>query len=308
MPRWLLFVFALGLLLVAPGRSSAQAMVDEASLMTTPVFLLKGTQTLSQGTGFLFANTKPDGSVDTVFLVTNFHVVTGHAPGTGDTNQGDRVRFYLHKDKLDPKLVLVVEMPLYTKAGEPLWIMNQEHPNADMILLPLPPKTYEKADLWVFSEAHTVGNIMIRPTSQATLLGYPYGFFDTTNFLPVWKTGHVASEPRMDFQGDPVFLVDVSAFPGMSGSPVLAVANGAYETESGTTATGRMVKLLGVFSAMRMLRPNRGADIPGFNPAEDLSGGTSLQLGYVWKASLIADVARNFDLTTWVGRDLFKEK
>ena len=98
--------------------------------------------------------------------------------------------------------------------------------------------SYEGLAPLVFTEAHTRGDIRIRPTSGATLLGYPYGFYDQKHFLPVWKTGHVASEPSVDFEGRPVFLVDVSAFPGMSGSPVLAVANGLYETEDGSMRSG----------------------------------------------------------------------
>lgn len=294
---------AAALLLVAtPPRLRAQVDVEAYSMMTTTVLLMKGNQSVSQGTGFLYATTKADGTPDTVFIVTNFHVVTGHAPGTGEPNQGDRVRFMLHTQQFDPKTVIGIEMPLYTKSAEPLWIASQDHPNADVVLLPLPPKVYENAFLSVFSEAHTVGNIRVRPTSQVALLGYPYGFSDTLNHLPVWKTGHVASEPNTDFQGDPMFLVDVSAFPGMSGSPVLAVANGTYEMESGAMTTGRIYKLLGVFSAMRVVKAQGAGEVSVFNPGGLATAGDSLQLGYVWKAALLADIARSFDWKNWPGR------
>lgn len=52
--------------------------VDHLSLSTTPVVLLKGDQPVSQGTGFYFARTAEHQSV--LFLVTNYHVLTGHAP------------------------------------------------------------------------------------------------------------------------------------------------------------------------------------------------------------------------------------
>jgi hypothetical protein len=145
----------------------------------------------------------------------------------------------------------------------------------------VPPPTDAGIAISVFVEEHTRPLIRIRPTSSATLLGYPYGFFDTKNMLPVWKTGHVASEPQVDFQGKPAFLVDVSAFPGMSGSPVLAVANGVYEDDQEIMRTGRVIRLLGVFSSMPVIRSEQ----PGV-------ADTSLQLGYVWKAALIADLAR----------------
>jgi hypothetical protein len=160
---------------------------------------------------------------------------------------------------------------------------NADEDDADVILLPLPKAAFEGIAMFVFIEDHTRADIRIRPTSGATLVGYPYGFSDTKNRLPVWKTGHVASEPQVDFQGNPAFLVDVSAFPGMSGSPVLAVANGVYEDEREVMRTGKVLRLLGVFSAMPVMR----SQTPG-------QSDISLQLGYVWKASLIAELARAY--------------
>lgn len=261
----------------------AQASVEFASLMTTPVYLINGSKQVSQGTGFFFGIKNPAGVIDTVFLVTNYHVVTGNTPGSTASAQGDRVVFYLHKDAGEPSAVKQVALPLYSTAGAPLWEQSTEHPDADVILLPLPKSAFEGIAMYVFVEDHTRTDIRIRPTSGATLLGYPYGFSDTTNRLPVWKTGHVASEPQVDFQGKPAFLVDVSAFPGMSGSPVLAVANGIYEDEQEVMRTGKVLRLLGVFSAMPVIR----SQTPG-------QADTSLQLGYVWKAALIAELARAY--------------
>ena len=133
-------------------------------------------------------------------------------------------------------------------------IASESHPAADIVLIPLPPRIYAGIAPLVFTEAHTRVDIRIRPTSGATLLGYPFGFYDQKHFLPIWKTGHVASEPSVDFEGRPAFLVDVSAFPGMSGSPV-CVANGVYETEDGTLRSGRLWRLLG--SSQRCRWPAR---------------------------------------------------
>ena len=271
-----LFVFG-------PGQANAQITVDAASLMTTPVYLLDGSRQVSQGTGFFYGNKNSLGIIDTVFLVTNYHVVTGNSPGSTQPRQGDRIVFYIHKDQDDPKEVKQIALPLYSLAGTPLWEQSTEHADADVVLLALPKAAFEGIAMFVFIDDHTRTDIRIRPTSPATLLGYPYGFSDTTNKLPVWKTGHVASEPQVDFNGKPAFLVDVSAFPGMSGSPVLAVANGVYEDESQIMRTGRVVRLLGVFSAMPVVR----SQTPG-------QADVSLQLGYVWKASLIADLARAY--------------
>lgn len=264
--------------------------------MTTPVFLMNGRQPVQQGTGFFFASTKVDGTPDTVFLVTNYHVVTGRAPLSKQTAMGDRVQFLIHEDRNDLARVRHLELPLYDAIQRPLWITSETAPGADVVLLPVPPAAYEGVSLFVFTEAHTHGDIKMRPTSGATLLGYPYGFADTAHDLPVWKTGHIASEPNVDFDNKPVFLVDVSAFPGMSGSPVLAVANGIYENEEGQMRSGRVLKLLGIFSAMPVVRETKTAATSAADPdaAQPVTTETALQLGYVWKAALIADLARQY--------------
>jgi len=282
--------------LAEPSHLFAQAPaadVEPASLMTTPVFLMNGRQAIQQGTGFFFASTKADGTPDTVFLVTNYHVVTGRAPLSKQAALGDHVQFLIHEDRTDLARVRHLELPLYDAQLQPLWLTSDSVPDADVVLLPVPPAAYQGVSLFVFTEAHTHGDIKMRPTSGATLLGYPYGFADTAHDLPVWKTGHIASEPSVDFDNRPVFLVDVSAFPGMSGSPVLAVANGIYEDEDGQMRTGRVLKLLGIFSAMPVVRELKPASA-GADAAPEIATETALQLGYVWKAALIADLARQY--------------
>ena len=292
----------LALFVIGQPLTAKQAGLDPMSLMTTPTLLISGTRQVSQGTGFLYATMKPNGiDVDMVFLVTNYHVVTGNDPLSNARPQGDRLQFYFHASQVDPANYFPVNIPLYTKTNDPIWIQSKQIPEADVVLVPLVPQLYDgKGQLMAFSEAHTQTDMKMRPASQAVLLGYPYGFFDTRNFLPVWKTGHLATEPSVDFQGQPVFLVDVSAFPGMSGSPVVGVAQGVYESESGGMMSGLQRKLLGIFSAMRTLRPrdNDGQLMSQGSP----SPGDSLQLGYVWKAQLINDIAHGFNRAEWEER------
>ena len=293
---------ALALFVIGQPLAARQSDLDPMSLMTTPTLLISGTRQVSQGTGFLYASMKPNGvDIDTVFLVTNYHVVTGNDPLANARPQGDRLQFYFHASRVDPANYFAVNIPLYTKTNDPIWIQSKQIPEADVVLVPLVPQLYDgKGQLFAFSDAHTQTDMKMRPASQAVLLGYPYGFFDTRNFLPVWKTGHLATEPSVDFQGQPVFLVDVSAFPGMSGSPVVGVAQGVYESESGGMMSGLQRKLLGIFSAMRTLRPrdNDGQLMAQGSP----NPGDSLQLGYVWKAQLITDIARGFNRAEWEER------
>ena len=291
MRLWLPWLIV-GLLARAAQAQNLPTDLEPPSLMTTPIVLMNGSRAISQGTGFFFASTTIDGKPDTVFLVTNYHVVTGRAPLAPGPRLGDRIRFILHESTTELARVRQIELPLYDERGAPVWVGSDSTPSADVVLVPLPPGTYANIALMVFTEAHTQSDIKIRPSSSATLLGYPYGFYDESHFLPVWKTGHVASEPSVDFDDLPTFLVDVSAFPGMSGSPVLAVANGIYESEDGSMRSGRVLKLLGIFSAMPVVHERKPLDAS--NPGETQSTEISLQLGYVWKAALIADMAKSY--------------
>lgn len=289
-------------LALATTTTAQQVTLEPMSLMTTPTLLINGTRQVSQGTGFLYATTQPNGTgIDMLFLATNYHVVTGNEPLSSARPQGDRLQFYFHASLADPSNYFPVNIPLYTKSGEPIWIQSQQFPEADVVLVPIVSSLYDgRGDKYAFSEGHTRIDMKIRPASQAVLLGYPYGFFDTRNFLPVWKTGHLATEPTVDFQGQPVFLVDVSAFPGMSGAPVVGVSTGVYEDEAGNMISGIQRRLLGIFSAMRMVKPQASVDSSGTPIAAAVpSPGDSLQLGYVWKAQLITDIARNFNRAEW---------
>lgn len=60
-------------------------------------------------------------------------------------------------------------------------------------------------------------------------IGYPSGFYDKKNFLPVMRSGTIASIPAVDFNGEPRILLDAQVFPGSSGSPVFASLNGRYK-------------------------------------------------------------------------------
>ncbi|MBI5466031.1 MAG: trypsin-like peptidase domain-containing protein [Candidatus Kerfeldbacteria bacterium] len=60
-------------------------------------------------------------------------------------------------------------------------------------------------------------------------VGYPKGFFDDLNFLPVARCGSIASIPAVDFRGKKQLLIDAQVFPGSSGSPVFVQLGIAYK-------------------------------------------------------------------------------
>ncbi|MDD3976477.1 MAG: serine protease [Candidatus ainarchaeum sp.] len=71
---------------------------------------------------------------------------------------------------------------------------------------------------------------------KVLFIGYPSLFYDKKNFLPVMRSGTIASIPSVDFNGEPSILLDAQVFPGSSGSPVFIFINNKY-------------KLLGIISS-----------------------------------------------------------
>lgn len=197
--------------------------VDHLSLCTTPIALLNGDKAVSQGTGFYYSAEYGDTLV--VFLVTNYHVLTGHAPIEAKAPIGDNIVFQVHKCPENPADLYHVRFPLFTKQGNPTWIQSSSVPEADLSVIPIPITVFEHCKLCcISSKWMTEPKIKLRPTSAVTLIGYPYGCSDRVNALPIWKTGSVASEPHSDFDGKPLLIIDISAFPGMSGSPAFAIS------------------------------------------------------------------------------------
>jgi len=59
----------------------------------------------------------------------------------------------------------------------------------------------------------------------------------------------VASEPELDFEGLPRFLIDSRTKGGMSGSLVIARRQGSYSRQGGGTVMGgQATRFLGVYS------------------------------------------------------------
>ena len=284
----------------------AQMKPDELSLMTTPVLLFDGSSQVSLGTGFFFASTDTSGKLQVPFLVTNYHVLTGYAPGEKGPRKGDRIRFFLHRDPEKPESVKAIDFPIYTKSGDPAWLVSSKDPSADVALLPIPSVAFNDTKVTVFAEKDTSSNMRLSPMSTVTLVGYPHGYFDTTNFLPIWKTGSIASEPLYDFGGKRLFVVDVSAFPGMSGSPVMAIANGTYPAKTGGTVVGDARQLLGVFASIQVLQEKKFIEEIAVDqgPRAGIMFSTSLDLGHVWRAEIILEIIKEFDSAAWESKVL----
>lgn len=269
--------------------------IDYLSLSTTPIILRNNDTVVSQGTGFLFLRERENEQV--LFLVTNYHVLTGSAPEKKEPPKSNNIEWFFHTDKDDSSKLKPIRFPLFNREGKPIWLTSNSCPEADLAVIPIPNKLAKDCVINCICEQwHTESDLVVRPTTTGTLVGYPYGFYDKKNSLPVWKTGSIASEPEVDFDGKPYFLLDISAFPGMSGSPAFGIASGTYESTTGVTKVGSVRKFLGIYASMQMLNKQMYLEqIVHADPKLGVNSQESLELGHVWKAELVIELINSVD-------------
>lgn len=272
--------------------------IDHLSLITTPVFLQKGNETVSQGTGFYYFH-KWDEQSWGIYLVTNHHVLTGSSPTENGLPIGDNIKFQFHQSSQETGRVTIIHLPLFTKHNQPIWINNAKVPEADLAVVPLASSLYQNYKLNCISEEWGTKNLRVSPASSVVLIGYPYGYYDEKNALPIWKTGSIASEPSVDFEGKPYFLVDVSAFPGMSGSPVFAISHAFHVTDENIIEQGSARRFLGIYASMQILQKNKYLEEFIHISRFGIKDTESLELGVIWKANLIMETIKNIDIAEY---------
>jgi hypothetical protein len=115
-------------------------------------------------------------------------------------------------------------------------------------------------------------DLKLYPSEAVSIIGFPKGLTSAGKF-PIWKTGHIASDIDIDWDGKPAFLIDATTKGGMSGSPVIARRVSIYQTSTGNRV-GNAVKFLGIYS---------GREI----------GESGIEVGFVWKPKVISEIFSN---------------
>jgi hypothetical protein len=138
----------------------------------------------------------------------------------------------------------------------------------DVVALPL-TKT-AGAELFVYDPANPGPLIIFRPSDPVSIIGFPFGL-TSGGAMGIWVQGTVATEPAIDYEDVPCFLVDSRTRPGQSGSPVILYRSGGYSAEDGNVIVGPMSseRFIGVYSG----RVNEQSD-----------------LGFVWKTTALTEI------------------
>jgi len=170
------------------------------------------------GTGFFFRKD------DEKYLITNRHVVIDET----QQNFPDFLIIEVHTDKSSLPKTRSIEIPLYN-GNKKVW---KEHPDnlliaepdekIDVIALRLSDYLQEQDWIDFFTKNDLPDeNFLLNLGDSCIIIGYPKGFHDETNYLPIARSGSIASNWGIFFNNRKCFLVDSKLHPGTSGSPVV---------------------------------------------------------------------------------------
>lgn len=240
----------------------------------------------SIGTAFVY-RFLDDGAKHVPALVTNKHVVDGATD----------VTFLVHEASGDvphPSLSLSVTLPRQDN-----WVPHPD-PDVDLTVLPIAPlieaaRSQGKTLFYVALEHSLVPSPdemrNLTAVEDILMVGYPIGIWDSTNNMPVFRTGITATHPGIDYEGRTEFMIDAACFPGSSGSPVFLFNIGSYPTKDGGLTVGTRVKLLGALYAGPQFSARGEVSVENIPTAQRLVTSSSLpaNLGLVVKAQRIAD-------------------
>ncbi len=266
-------------------------MTPAETLMHTTVRLeciLDGNRR-STGTGFFFSF-KIDDNTHVPLIVTNKHVISRSKAGT----------FVLTKSTENGEPILGTTERVVLDNFESLWTKHPDE-NVDLAVFPLAPLYRQAEAKGIKFFAPPMGEDLL-PTQEKmanlsgleniTMIGYPNGIWDEKNNMPIVRRGITATNPKNDYNGLPLFVIDCACFPGSSGSPVLIFDQGGFFDAQGIIhmAEWRVILLGVLFAGPQHVAEGevQTIDVPLAQIPISLSKIPN-NLGFVVKAQKIAD-------------------
>jgi hypothetical protein len=199
------------------------------------------------GTGFFFRMDVREDGRHVPVIVTNKHVVERCSTG----------QFLISRALPDGSPDLTHHETFKFEKFPSHWFPHPSK-NIDLCVMPVAPilERATAAGLQLFYRALDKSLIPsaaelddLSPVEDITMVGYPNGLWDRVHNMPIFRRGITATHPRLNWNGNPEFLIDAACFPGSSGSPVFLLNEGAYVTKAGLNLSGGRLKLLGVLYA-----------------------------------------------------------
>lgn len=208
----------------------------------------------------------------TVKLVTDTGIGTGFFYKMAETNNGDFkpvivTNRHVFEDANTVEIMLTLIDNNSDEVVKKYNIVDLKgsiifHPNKEVDLAVLPcPGIFKILQMQgfsfktVFLDKSLIPNVNqmndISAIEDVYIIGYPNGYMDEVNNRPLVRKGITASDYKLDYNGEPKFLVDSAIYGGSSGSPVLIYnRSGFTDGEGGYNFGNPRVHFLGVNSAV----------------------------------------------------------
>ena len=193
-------------------------MIEPILLSVTRIFTFRGTERLTNASGFFFER------AGRLFLVTSRHVMKDEA----SQHFPDRIEIELHVDAANVAASTGFSIPLYHD-GQSVWRQGTDRAGQiDVATIELDRAAFPATTAYrAFTEAHLPGrDEHVELGSSLLILGFPLGFGDTLHHMPVARQAIVASSFGLRFEGLGYFLTDARTHRGTSGAAVVMRAPG----------------------------------------------------------------------------------
>lgn len=270
------------------GAAKSGRRIDPLSFTTAPIEIFASDgSSCAKASGFFYSRDEKY-----IHYVTNWHVVACRDPANPNSvAHGWKVprqaKLTVHKRLEDKPGIMSlahkaeVSIDLNDELGEsPNWF---EHATfgikVDVVVLRIGRAAFDAAALYqTITECDLSSTYQESVMDDVFVIGYPWGLHGGDKVLPLYKRGSIASEPIIDQQKLPRFLIDCRTTPSMSGSPVIASHSGVWSPDgqlSQETVMGTINKFVGVFSGR--LYDHEGAAQP-------------TEICQVWKRSVIDEI------------------
>ena len=242
------------------------------------------------GTGFIFMfQTKNKQAIPVI--ITNKHVI--------DNNNKEKIRFFLHIKENESPAGSYMEVEYIAD-----WVFHNNS-TIDLCCMPLAPLLHnikEKRSKEIFFIPITEDIIWsneklneLQAVEDVLMIGYPIGLFDKENNLPLVRKGITASHPAINYDGKSMGVIDMSCFPGSSGSPIFILNDNGYSDKKGNMFIGRKrIILLGILYAGPTLDIEGDIEVEEIPTQQKVISNTKIMinLGYYIKAKEILDLKK----------------
>jgi V8-like Glu-specific endopeptidase len=262
------------------------------------------------GTGFFYGHTKENTlgktgfiDIEKIFLITAKHCLYNKDDETNLYDLCDelKIRFTFFHDNKASKLEIIVSKIIIEQN-----LFKHKNDDVDIIALDLTEMKIQfinnvEKPLKHLNIKYILRNnlpnyskiIDVDVTSDIIVYGFPYGYYDETNLFPLCKSGIIASGWNLNFNDDPMFLIDVQLFEISSGSPVISKpTNFVIKNNQIFYNNDQQYILLGVYTGEKKFKMIEKAEISvkGTDEIVNLGKYNSLGFGIVYYSYLIEEI------------------